>query len=198
MSRCDSLGDDPAAVEPVGDRAHVDGGLRMTYKSKKVWSGALLSAIPSLAGLVLIYAVIMPSQNPTLESARITRTVGGVGLILIAVGAILLWGYMSVSYEITPEELVVRFGPIRLPYRLSSIVEAIPTRVPPLRAAWNFATSWDLVYIRFRGPSGRAAGWPLAISPANKTEFLRELTDRVQGLSVRGEGTQEDTTRLEH
>ncbi len=57
--------------------------------------------------------------------------------------------------------------------------------------------SWDMVCIRFRGPGGRAAGWPLRISPANKTEFLRELAERVPGLRGRDEGTQEDSRRLE-
>jgi hypothetical protein len=164
----------------------------MIYRSTKIWSGALLFAMPSLAGLVLICPVMMPSQSPTLESARISRAVGGVGLILIAAGAILLWGYMSAAYEITAEKLIVRFGPFRLRYQLSSITAAIAARVPPLRASWNLATSWDLVYISFRNSS-----LPLAISPANKAEFLRELADRVPGLSVRGEGTQENSRRLE-
>jgi hypothetical protein len=163
----------------------------MIYRSKKVWWGALLFATPALAGLVLIYAVMMPSQNPTPQSARISRAGGGVGLILIAVGAIFLWGYMSASYEITAEKLIVRFGPFRLRYQLSSITEAIATTVPLSRASWNFATSWDLVYITF----GKY-GMPLAISPANKTEFLRELADRVPGFSVRGEDTQKDSRRI--
>lgn len=50
---------------------------------------------------------------------------------------------------------------------------------------------------RFRSQSGRAAGWPLAISPANKTEFLRELPERLPGLGGRGESGRGHTTRLE-
>jgi Bacterial PH domain len=171
----------------------------MIYRSKKAWLGALLIVAIALAGtivgVVLIYASILDlTKSPLPVSGRVALAILGLGIIAIC--GILLWSYLSASYEITPEELVVRFGPIRPRYRLSSIAEAIPTRVP-LRPGLNLVTSWDIVYIRFRGPSGRAAGWPLAISPANKTEFLRELADRVPGLSVLGEGTQEDSRRLE-
>jgi hypothetical protein len=111
-------------------------------------------------------------------------------VVTIALCAILLWSFLSASYEITPEELIVRFGPIRLRYRLSTIVEAIPTCVPLGAASLNFATSWDLVYIKFR-----PGGLPLAISPANKTEFLRELAERVPGLVVRAESGEAHTPR---
>jgi len=171
----------------------------MIYRSKKAWLSTLLFATIALAGtivgVVLIYASIVNHLNsPLPASGRVLLAIGGV--VVIATCAFLFWSYLSVSYEITPEELVVRFGPIRPRYRLSSIAEAIPTRVP-LRPGLNFVTSWDIVYIRFRGPSGRASGWPLAISPANKTEFLRELAERVPGLGGLGESGLGHTTRLE-
>jgi hypothetical protein len=172
---------------PVIDRL-LTGGFKMIYRSKKSWLSALLVGAISLAsmipGMVLMYAGIVTPMSQLPVSGRAAVAIGGI--VAIIFGAILLWSYLSVSYEITPEELVVRFGPIRPRYRLSSIAEAIPTRVP-LRPGLNFVTSWDIVYIYFRGPSGRAVGWPLAISPANKTEFLRELAERVPGLGGRDE-----------
>jgi Bacterial PH domain len=170
----------------------------MIYRSRKSWLITLLLVTIALAGtivgVVLIYHSIVNLTSPLPASGRVLLAIGGV--VVIAMCAFLWWSYVSVSYEVTPEELVVRFGPIRLRYRLSSIAEAIPTRVP-LGPGLNFMTSWDMVYIRFRSPSGRAFGWPLVISPANKTEFLRELADRVPGLGVQGESTQGDCKRLE-
>jgi hypothetical protein len=101
----------------------------------------------------------------------------------------------STSYEITPEELIVRWGPVRLRFQLSSITDAIATRVP-LGPALQFARSSDMVHIKFR-PASRVNRLPLAISPANQTELLRELAERVPGLTVRGEGNHEKSTRLE-
>jgi hypothetical protein len=167
----------------------------MIYRSQKVWWSALLFVAPALAGLIVgVGLIAMPLMAPALEPARVPLMIGGA--VAIVAAAIPVWFYLSISYEITPEDLIVRFGPIRLRYRLSSIAEAIPTRVP-LGPAWSFATSWDMVYIRFRSPDGRAAGQPLAISPANKAEFLRELAERGPGLGGLNEGTREDSTRLE-
>jgi hypothetical protein len=170
----------------------------MIYRSKKVWWGALLFVAPALAGMIGGVVLIIPAfLSATPGSVRVPLAIGGV--VLFATCAILPWSYLSASYEVTRDELIVRFGPFRLRYQLSSIAEVIPARAPLARAtpSLNFATSWDLVYIRFRRPDGRVAGLPLAISPANKTEFLRELAERVPGLGGRGEGANDDTTRLE-
>jgi hypothetical protein len=167
----------------------------MIYRSKKVWWGTLIIVAPSLAGIIaglpMIYDGIVMLMGTAPDRTAVSLTIAGAWLIPIVVCAIVPWCYFSASYEITAEELVVRCGPIRLRYPLSSIAEAIPTRVP-LGPAWSFGTSRDMVYIKFHKP-----GLPLAISPANKTEFLRELAERVPGLGGRGEGTQEDSTRLE-
>jgi hypothetical protein len=68
------------------------------------------------------------------------------------------------------------------------------TRVPS-GPGWKFAMSYDMVCIQFRGPGGRAAGWPLRIAPENQTEFLRELSDRVPGITVLGAGVREELRR---
>jgi hypothetical protein len=167
----------------------------MVYRSKKVWWGALVFGTPVLAGVIGgVVLTLFTSANPAPESVRAPLAIAGA--MMIVVPAILLWSYFSAAYEITSEELIVRFGPIRMRYRLASIVEAIPTLVP-LGPAWSLATSWDMVYIKFRGPAGRAAGLPLAISPANKAEFLRELAERVPGLVGPVESGRAHPTRLE-
>jgi hypothetical protein len=97
----------------------------------------------------------------------------------IAVVAVLAWSYLSGCHQITPEALIARFELSRLRYQLSSITEAVGT-LTPLGAAWSVAMSRDMVYIRLRN-----SGLPLAISPAIKTEFLRELADRMPGLNSR-------------
>jgi hypothetical protein len=167
----------------------------MIYRSKKAWWSALLFVGPSLVGIIggvaafCVSIVMLMGTAP--DRVPVSLTIAGMGLFGIAAGALLLWIYLSASFEITAEELVVRFGPFRLRFRLSWIAEVIPTR-PPRGVALNFVTSWDMVYIRFRKGS-----LPLRISPANKTEFLRELAERVPGLRGLGDGTQEDSTRLE-
>jgi hypothetical protein len=92
---------------------------------RKVWWGAFLFLAPSLigiiAGVVMICVAIGGSANPVSEPARVALTAGGVGTI--AVCAVLAWSYLSASYEVTSDELVVRFGPIRLRYQLCSVTD---------------------------------------------------------------------------
>jgi hypothetical protein len=138
-----------------------------------------------LVGIVVIRDVGVWSASPVPERVRVALTILASGIIAIC--SLLLWAYLSASYEITADKLIVRFGPVRLQYPLSSIREAIATRVP-LGPALQFPSSSNMVYIKFR-PTGRVARLPLAISPANQADFLRELAERAPGIVVRGEGT---------
>jgi hypothetical protein len=159
------------------------------YRSQKVWWIALLSNPPLTAGVtVLIYAAIVTlshwiAAKPTPESPPVLLAIALVAMI--AIGAIRYWSFHSTSYEITPDELVVRFWPFRLHYRLASIAEVYPTPARrPRGRGWNFTTSLDYVYITFRLPNRNWTGWPIAISPADKSNFLRELAERVPGIKV--------------
>ena len=134
----------------------------------------------------MIYSGIVGPDSPAPESARLSTALTVIGVGIIAVCAFVIWLYVSTSYEITVDELIVRFGPFRRRFQLASITEAIP-RNAPLGPALSLATSWDMVYIKFR-----KSAWPLAVSPANKTEFLRDLAERVPGLARRGDGAQKD------
>jgi hypothetical protein len=118
--------------------------------------------------------------------ARVAPVLLAIALVaMIAIGAIRYWSFHSTSYEITPDELVVRFWPFRLHYRLASIAEVYPTPARrPRGRGWNFTTSLDYVYITFRLPNRNWTGWPIAISPADKSNFLRELAERVPGIKV--------------
>ncbi len=176
----------------------------MIYRSKKAWWSAFLFVGPSLVcmigGVVVIYAGIVAPMSPLPESARVELTIRSVvaivGVVMIVIGAILLWSYISWAYEITPTQLIVRIGPFRLRYPLDSIAEAIPTLVPAGTAV-NLSTSRATVCIKFRVWDGYVHGGPLAISPANKAEFLRELAERAPRLGGHGESGQGRTTRLE-
>jgi hypothetical protein len=160
----------------------------------------MLTAI--LAGVVLIREGIVESDSHNFESAGLSRALMVVGVGCIAIGTLVLplvlWLSLSGSYEITPEELIVRFGPFRQRYQLSSIAEANATTMPlgPLGLGLGTSPDWDCVSIKFR-PDGRFTPWPLVICPDNKAEFLRELAERVPGLGGRDEGTQKDSTRLD-
>jgi len=145
-----------------------------------------------IGGVVVIYVCIVTPISQSPVSARVAVTI--VGVVMIAIGAILLWSYISFSYEITPTQLIVRIGPFRLRYPLDSIAEAIPTLVPAGTAV-NLTTSRATVCIKFRLWDGYVHGGPLAISPANKAEFLRELAERVPRLGGHGESGQGHTQK---
>jgi hypothetical protein len=106
-------------------------------------------------------------------------------VVMIAIGAIRYWSCHSTSYDITADELVVRFWPFRLRYQLASIAEVYPTPARrPRGRVWSFTTSLDYVYITFRPTNRKGTGWPIAISPDDKSSFLRELAERVPGIKV--------------
>jgi hypothetical protein len=161
----------------------------MMYRSQKVWWIALLSNPPlTVGGTVLVYVAIVTlshwiAAKPKSESPPVLLAIALVAMI--AIGAIRYWSYHSTSYEITPNELVVRFWPFRLRYWLNSIAEVYPSSARrPRGVVWNFTTSLDYVYITFRLTNRNWTGLPIAISPAEKSNFLRELAERVPGIKV--------------
>jgi hypothetical protein len=96
----------------------------------------------------------------------------GIGLSLTAVGVLfglVLWGCYGTRYEVTPSELIIRFGPFRSTLPLGSLVEVFPTR-NPLSAP---APSLDRLQINYRGTDGETRF--ALISPKDKEGFVRDL-----------------------
>jgi hypothetical protein len=93
-------------------------------------------------------------------------------LIPVAAGVLfglLLWGTFQTSYEVTPSDLIIRFGPFRTTLPVGSIIAAVPTRDPTSAPA----PSLDRLRIDYRGAAGLKSF--TLISPKDKEAFLRDL-----------------------
>jgi PH (Pleckstrin Homology) domain-containing protein len=154
----------------------------MTYPSKKDWWITLL-VLPAFVlmpgvGVVLLYlAITQAAPLPILLP----------GLILSAVGGLILWAYFSTCCEITPSHLLVRFGPLRWTIPLEGITQVEQKKGMSPDWAWGVAWSLDRVVIKYHKRNGRRALLGVAISPEDKEGFLRELGEALLGLQGSGE-----------
>jgi hypothetical protein len=132
------------------------------------------------ATTVLVAGLVTGTSSPG-EALGISAIQFGVGVFL----SLMLWGCYNTRYEITPSDLVVRFGPFRTTLPLDTIVEVFPTR-NPISAP---APSLDRLRIDYRKKSG--GKWFALISPKDKEGFVRDLASaapqlrRVEDGSVR-------------
>jgi hypothetical protein len=103
----------------------------------------------------------------------------GIALLalLLAVGALVAWTYVSTFYVVTETQLLVRSGPFRWSIPLSDIQQVRPT--------WNPLSSPALSLDRLG--IYRARGY-LMISPEDKRAFLEDLAARSPGLVLDGDG----------
>jgi hypothetical protein len=154
----------------------------MTYPSKKDWWIALLVLpvmvlLPGVGVVLLCLAAVQAAPLAALFP----------GLVLSAVGGFVLWCYFSTDCEITPSDLLVRFGPLRWTIPLEGITRVEPKRGLSPDWAWGAAWSLDRVVIHYRKRSGRRALLGVAVSPEDKDGFLRDLADALLGLQSSGE-----------
>ena len=153
----------------------------MKYPSKKDgWVAFLLLPIlvlmPAGAVVLLYVAVSLPNGLPALVPA----------LILLAVSGFTFWSFFSTSCEITSSDLIVRFGPLRWTIPLEGITQVLPKNGLSPDWAWGVAWSLDRVVIHYRKRNGRRAFLGVAVSPADKEGFLRDLAEAVRGLESSG------------
>jgi hypothetical protein len=106
--------------------------------------------------------------------------------LFLAAGMILLAIVFGTSYELTSEELRIRFGPFGRTIHLRSIVEVHSARQLSPAVGWGLALSLDRLLIRYRKANGRM-GVGVKISPQDKAEFLRELKANAPGVIVTGD-----------
>lgn len=146
----------------------------MIYRSKKdlwlvalVWGGVLA---PFAIGVFNVFA---PGGNPQLGWALVRVGVVASAAVLIAT--------FPLNYEITATHLVARSGVLRWRVPLDSIQEVRPSRNPAS------APTWSLDRLRVEYLKGRSTR-SLYISPEDKGAFMRDLTDGVPGLEMRGDG----------
>jgi hypothetical protein len=145
------------------------------------WVAVLLGglALLEVAAGTAVLAAGFVTGTPPLPQAL------GIGLTLVSVGVIMglmLWGCYRTRYEVTPSDLMVRFGPFRTAVPLDAIVEVFPTD-NPLSAP---APSLDRLRINYRRANGRM-GFAL-ISPKDKEGFVRDLAAAAPRLRSAGDG----------
>jgi hypothetical protein len=154
----------------------------MTYPSKKDWWITLL-VLPAFVlmagvGVVLLYlGITQVAPLPILLP----------GLILSVVGGLTLWAYFSTFCEITPPDLLVRFGPLRWTIPLEGITQVERKQGMSPDWAWGVAWSQDRVVVKYRKRNGRMALLGVAISPEDQEGFLRALAEALVGLEGSGE-----------
>jgi hypothetical protein len=113
------------------------------------------------------------------EIAASPAAIGG-GVSLLAAGALGLWLAIATRYEISPFDLVVRFGPVKRRIPLECIEGAIPARrrvVGPRGEIEVLSVAY-----RLRGRPRMAH-----LVPVERERFLRELAAKAPFLELRGE-----------
>lgn len=148
--------------------------MAMTYRSvtdrRRIVVTALCCSLPILSGFGLMAA------GEALGFAAMVLVGGGISVA----GALVLWSWLSVGYEITVFDLVLRSGLRRRRIPLECIVGAHSTRIlvgAPYRPV-------DRVAIAYRK---RGRDRVVMISPEGRVAFLRELAAAAPFLESMGE-----------
>jgi hypothetical protein len=146
----------------------------MTYAPKRDWwvSGLVVpaAALQVVVGLTLIGAAVAVDQPLLLL----------VAAVALAAGGLLLWAFFGTSYEVTPEVLRVRFGPLRWRIPVEAVAEVTASNSVFGPPAWGVAWSLDRLFLRYRKRNGKLALLRLAIAPRDQAGFVRELAAAIR------------------
>ena len=143
-----------------------------------------------VAALLVTGASAMTGGGLVLASLGLT----GVPAALVPGASLLLAGLLQASillgtsYEITPDALVIRSGPVRWAVPLDRLAEVVPKDNFFGGPEWGFALSRVGLHVRYRMNDGRLT-WPIRISPRDRAAFLLELTEAVPQLHVGEDGS---------
>jgi len=151
----------------------------LRYRSKKdAWVTGLLWVLILLmfaeCGFVILLSTRAPIPLPFLVMLLFVPLFFGVLLMSIL---------FSTWYDITSEHLAVRMGLFHFRIPLARIAAVAATRsvfVP----SWGFALSFDRLHVWYRKKNGKVAWLPVAISPENQAEFMRELARAAPNLRL--------------
>jgi hypothetical protein len=151
----------------------------LKFPSKKdSWITALLFGIVLLMFCLSLYMFVVSLIRPMPLPLAVQLILGPFLL-----GILLIWIFFSTGCEIRSEHFVAHAGPFRFKIPLARIVKVAPMRNLFTTPDWDFALSFDRIHVWYRKKSGKIA-WPIAVSPENKAEFLRELARAVPNLHV--------------
>jgi hypothetical protein len=152
----------------------------MVYPPKRdLWIAFLVlpSGCLMIGGGILLLSLLATGANPP-------GAILPLGLLLLTIGAMLLWMMFSTAYEIDPSDLRVRCGPLRWRIPLQAIEEVAPSRGIFSDAGWGWSVIWSLDRLRITYRNKR--GWRLfaLISPKDKEGFLAELAQANPNLQA--------------
>jgi hypothetical protein len=137
---------------------------RDTWIVALIWVGALFC----------VYGALVQFTTPGPLLLRL------VVLLSLGIAAVfMVWILYRIDYTLTDDDLVIRCGPVRYRVPLARIDCVQPSRNPlssPAPSLDRLLIKWD---------DGRKR---IIISPARKTEFLRELERRCDQLAMEGDG----------
>jgi hypothetical protein len=146
----------------------IDSDQNLYFPSKRdEWIEALilLGVVVSLVGGIMSLVVAGASWTEMIL----------VGTLLLGMDSLMLWVLYGTGYTITPDQLLIRCGPMSFGVRLVSIEFIFPTRSP-----WSSpACSLDRLRIVY-GLSQQS----IMISPEDKSEFLSAIVQQCPTLVV--------------
>jgi hypothetical protein len=129
-----------------------------SYRSKvDGWLVAVMVVTGAMAAVAVV--AVLAAQGPL-----VARLAYAAGFLLL--GGFVTWVFLDTGYELEPQVLKVRSGPMKWRIPLAAIHEVRPTSNP----LSSPALSLDRLHVRYRGSS---VG--MLVSPADREGFLAEL-----------------------
>lgn len=144
----------------------------MVHSSKRdLW------IVVAVAGSLVVLIGVTIQHMMVRGNDPATWIVGGVTVAYLLILALFAW---PISYEVTPDSLVVCSGLTRWRVPLAAIQEVRPTRSPLSAPAWSL----DRLRIDYR--KNEKLAFQL-ISPQDKQLFLQDLAQADKGLELQGD-----------
>jgi len=148
-------------------------GPSLVFGSKRDgWVVALFVGI-ALSAVIAVTAVLQVLPEPGARAAVVIAWLWPIALVL--------WMLRTTRYEIGPDALRVRCGPLRFAVPFAEIEEVRPKRGFSPELGWSLSFSLERLLVRRRG------GLPLAISPEPREPFLSALAARCPHLRREGD-----------
>jgi len=148
----------------------------MRFATKREWCWR---TILQLAPCLMLPLWIVLFWGAGFEHFRASSAVSLAGWA--AMSFFCLWPFLVTRYEITGDDLAVRFGATRVSFPLADIYEVGPTR----DLLGSFAWSHDPIRVRYH--ANKIVGRFVIISPRDRDAFVTAIAERCPHLEHIGE-----------
>jgi hypothetical protein len=149
------------------------------YAKVDRWLAAILVVVAFME-LVAGTVILVVGLNSDEANQATTLTAGLMLLGAAAFLGLMLWACYRIRYEVTPSNLIVRFGPFHSTIALPAIVEVVPTNNPVSAPA----PSLDRLRVDYRKKNGKMSF--ALISPRDKDGFVQDLAGAAPQLRAVG------------